>query len=293
MTFQLTHPKKMLFPSDKITKEDLLEYYLSVASLLLPLIKDHVITQHKFPSDIHHQGFIQKNIQAELPRKVKSTPVIKKENNQVIHMLLCNNKETLAYLVNQGCISLHSSLSKKEKPYCPDKLVFDLDPSTSDFEVVRKAAWTLKGVLNGELKLNTFLMTTGSKGLHIVIPIKPTMHFDQVREFAKKIAMLLCQREPKSYTIEVRKNKRGKKVFIDYLRNAYNQTSIAPYSVRALDGAPIAMPIRWEELCKLSCSQDFTLKNYKKKMKNNPWVSFNSKRQSLKWAMKELDKLLE
>lgn len=291
MSIHLKHLDKVLFPIDKITKEDLLVYYLNVAALMLPLVKNHPLTQHRFPDGIDKDGFIQKNINTSLS-KIKTVSVVKKENKE-ISMLLCNNKETLIYLVNQGCIAFHIALSRANNLDKPDKVVFDLDPSTKNFEKVKEAAFALKELLEVELKLKTFIMTTGSKGLHIIIPIKPLLHFDKVKEFSKKVAQFLCERNPQKFTIEIRKNKRKNKVFIDYLRNAYNQTSVAPYSVRALKGAPIAMPISWKDLKnKKMDSQCFCLKNYKKELlKISPWVGFNSTKQNLTTAIKKLEKL--
>ena len=157
---------------------------------------------------------------------------------QLQKLVLCNNKETLKYLANQACITPHIWLSRSDNLDCPDQMIFDLDPPGNDFSLVLEAARDLREVLEKGCKLKTFVMTTGSKGLHVVVPIKPAHTFDEVRNYAKEIAAFLVEQKMGKYRLNPRKTKRGRKLFIDYLRNGYAQTSVASYAVRSLDGAP-------------------------------------------------------
>lgn len=291
----LSNPDKIFFPKERITKQDILEYYLDVAHLILPLIKDRPITMHRYPSGITEKGFIQKNIPESVPKTLKTVQIKKKSSGEMTQ-LICQSKKALMYLVDIGCLTFHIPLSKTTHLNKPDRLIFDLDPSTKDFSKVKSAAFDLKEILEDELKLKTFVMTTGSKGLHIVIPIKPLLKFDEVRDFAKQVAQVLVSKNPKAYTIETRKAKRGRKVFIDYLRNGFAQTSVAPFSLRATDKASIAMPIDWKTLKKPFIKSDsFTLKQSKKYLQKNknPWLNLSQSSQNLSKAKKLLDKLVK
>jgi len=286
---EISHPDKVLFPKDKITKKDLIDYYQRVSSLMLPHLKDRPIIMQRYPNGIQKQGFIQKNISDFFPSWIQSISV-KRQAASKGELVLCQNKETLTYLANLASISLHTWLSKKSKIDCPDRIIFDLDPPKGRFDLVRQAARALREILEKELKLKTFIMTTGSSGLHVVVPIKPNTSFDEVRAFAKLVAKRICEENPKLFTIQIRKNQRRGRVFIDYLRNAYAQHAIAPYSARALKGAPIATPISWEELSKVQ-PQSFHLKNMPARIKKtNPWVSFYKSSKSIQSAIKKIAK---
>jgi len=272
-TVPLSHPDKVLFPKGKITKQELYDYYESVAKLMLPLIKNRPISMKRYPQGIKEEGFFQKNAPEGMPKWVKTVHVERRER-AAIDMVLCNDKATLLWLANQNCITPHIWLSKINKPDYPDLLVFDLDPpARKGFKVVVEAALLLKKILEKEYKLKTFVTTTGSKGLHVVVPIKPTRHYDEVREFAKAIAERLAEEYPTKYTVENRIAKRRGRLYIDVLRNAQGQTVMAPYSVRPLEGAPIATPLFWEELKDPSLkSTSFTIRNIHKRLKKNPWA---------------------
>lgn len=292
MAYQISSPSKGYFASPLITKADVVSYYAFVFKRMLPLIKDRAITLHKFPLGIGKEGFMQKNFTENLPLFMQ-TASVKKLDGSTIRMLLCNNLDSLKYMVNQGGFILHAALNKKEVAK-PDKIIFDFDPSTKNFAQVKEAAFMMKELLEQKLKLKCFVMTTGSKGLHVIVPISPRYSYEEIRAFAKKVAEHLCRLYPKKYTIEVRKNKRGKRIFLDYLRNSLGQTAIAPYSLRAIKKAPIAMPIFWKELEEKNFnSQSFTLLNVKEKMKGrkDPFAKINSIKQSLAFAKKALAKL--
>jgi bifunctional non-homologous end joining protein LigD len=242
---ELSHLDKVLFPDAAITKETLVDYYRAVAERMLPFLADRPVTMQRAPDGIEADGFYQKEIPGHFPEWVDRVTV-DKEGGTVTHVVV-SNQATLVYLANQGCITPHVWLSRRDEPHHPDRLVFDLDPPEDGFELVRAAARALRALL-GELRLAPYLMTTGGRGLHVVVPLDRSADFDRVRAFAKGIADLLAAREPKRFTTEVRKAKRGGRLFLDYLRNGYAQTSVPPFAVRARPGAPVAMTVGWEAL---------------------------------------------
>ena len=286
--FEITNKEKILFAKSKICKEDFVTYYKKIAKFILPLIKDRPLSLKRFPNGINHEMFFQKKVMDYYPKSIK-TVLVKREGKTPIKMPVITDLNSLLYIANQVG-EFHPWLCKIDKLNYPDRLIFDLDPGKGSFLKVIDAAKDLKKILD-DLKLPSFLMTTGSKGLHIVIPIKREKPFDEVRAFAKNIGTILVNKYPSKYTLETRKDKRKNKVFIDYLRNAFAQTAIAPYSVRALEKAPIATPINFKELNKNLNSQKFNLQNIFSR-KQNPFASLNSKNVSLKTAMKKVQKSL-
>ncbi len=286
---EITNKQKILFPKSKITKEEYVNYYKKIAKKILPFVKDRPLTLKRFPNGIQGIKFFQKQTMDYYPKWIKSVS-IKREGRDSIKMPVITNIDSLLYIANQVG-ELHPWLSKIDKLNYPDRLIFDLDPEKNSFFKVVTAAKDLKKVLDA-LKLPSFLMTTGSKGLHIIVPIKREKTFDEIRAFAKKIAQYLAIKYPTQYTVEVRKDKRKKRVFIDYLRNAFAQTAISAFSIRAIKSAPIATPITFQELNKDLNAQKFNVKNIFKRVKN-PMASLNSKAISIKNASKKIDELLK
>jgi bifunctional non-homologous end joining protein LigD len=278
---EITHPEKVLFPDDGITKGELIEYYHRIAGVMIPHIRDRPIIMHRFPEGIQSEGFYHQAIPEYAPDWVRRVTV-KKEGGTVTH-ILCNDAATLVYTANLGCISPHVWLSRKDKPEKPDRMIFDLDPAGNDFEPVRQGARLLKGLLD-EIGLVSFLKTTGSHGLHVVVPLKNTEDFDPVRDFAQGIAGIMTHREPEKFTTEQRKEKRKNRLFIDTLRNAYAHTAVAPYAVRALKGAPVAAPLFWQELDDPELgAQRYNIRNIFKRLEKDgdPWHSMERQAQSL------------
>ncbi len=276
MKIALSHPDKVLFPKSKITKQELWDYYAKVSKWMLPLIKNRPISMKRYPQGIKEEGFFQKNAPQGKPEWVKTIRV-EREERDTIDMVLCNDKSTLLWLANLDCITPHIWLSKIDKPDFPDRMIFDLDPpAKKNFKVVVEAALLLKEILEKKYKLKPFVTTTGSKGLHVVVPIKRTRHFDDVRAFAKQIAEQLVEAEPKKYTTESRIAKRRGRLYIDVVRNAKGQTVMAPYAVRPIEGAPIATPLFWKELedDRLK-STSFNIHNIDKRLKKNPWAGID------------------
>ncbi len=276
---KLSNQDKIYFPEKKISKGELIEYYEKIADRMLPHLKDRVITMKRYPDGIKKQGFFQKEVSDYFPEWIKTVKVKKKQGTG--NQLVCQNKETLMYIANQGCITPHIWLSKISKLEKPDKIVFDLDPSEKNFSDVKTAAFDLKKETK-KMKLNSFVMTTGSRGLHVIVPIKSETSFKKARAFARKTAEKTAENNPEKYTVEQRKNKRKGRVFLDFLRNSYAQTSVAPYSVRARTGAPVAVPIEWSELKNKNIKpQTFNIKNLFKKKKKDSWKKIYRKAKTL------------
>lgn len=256
----ISHADKILFPEAKISKLEMINYYDHIADKMLPYLKDRPLTLHRFPSGVESQGFYQKSISDYFPGFIKTISIKTEagENTQI----LCNSKKTLIYLANQGTISFHTWLSKSDKLYKPDKIVFDLDPAENSFEMVKKAAQITGDFLSSKNK-KPKLMTSGKHGFHVWYTQRRTQTFEELKPKLKAMAQELEHEFPELFTTEIRKNKRDGRVFIDYLRNAYAQTSVCPYSLRGNAEAGIATPLKWSELETIKSAHQYNLKNQK------------------------------
>jgi bifunctional non-homologous end joining protein LigD len=242
---KITRPEKTLFPEGGITKKDLIDYYNRIATWILPHIRGRPLSLERYPDGIDEPGFYQQDAPHYYPPWIKRITV-KKTGGTVKHVV-CNNAATLIYLANQACITPHIWLSRSNKLDYPDQMIFDLDPSGDTFELVKSAALSLKELLE-QLGLPAYLKTTGSRGLHIAVPLKRREDSESVRAFAREVAGILVSQEPEQRTMEQRKSNRRGRVFIDTNRNAYAQTVAPAYAVRARPGGPVSVPIDWSEL---------------------------------------------
>lgn len=248
-SFEISSTDKILFPKAGITKGELIRYYRKIAPAMLPHIENRPLTLHRFPDGIGRDGFYQQNMPDYFPDWIASHHAARAadgERDPVEH-IMGNNEASLAYLANQGTITLHAWLATAPRLHTPDRLVFDLDPPGEDFEPVRQAARWIVALME-RLGLQPFVMTTGSRGLHVVAPVTPELDFDALRDFARDMAKSLAGQHPDALTIEQRKKARRGRLYLDIMRIAYGQTSVAPYSVRALPGAPVATPLTLDEL---------------------------------------------
>jgi bifunctional non-homologous end joining protein LigD len=275
---------KVLFPESELTKGDLIDYYRRIADVALPHLRGRPVSMHRFPDGIGKDGFFQKNIPDYFPQWIERK-TLGKEGGSVTHVVV-SNAATLVYLADQGCITPHIGLSRVDRIDAPDRLVFDLDPSGDDFAKVQGAARKVKAVLD-ELAFDSFVQTTGSRGLHVVVPLDRKAGFDEVRRFARRLAEHLAGRYPDELTVEQRKAARGARVFVDYLRNGYAQTAVAPYAVRAIEGAPVAAPLTWPEALAESMSpRKYTIQNIFRRLaqKEDPWAGIDRKASSIAHA---------
>lgn len=286
---ELTNESKQMYPGG-ISKLDLVEYYERVADRLLPHLEGRPLTLRRFPDGIEGEGFFQKRRGEYFPDSIKSAAVPSSEAD--LDQVVCGNRATLIYLVNQGAIELHPLLSRVGSLARPDVAIFDLDPGAQqDFRHVRRAARALKQVLD-ELGIRCYAKTTGSRGIHVVVPLRAELEFDEVRDLAKAIAETVEAHEPDLATTAVRKNARGGRLFIDILRNGYAQTAVAPYSLRAIPGAPVAMPIAWEALDSDIDARSVTIANIESWLgAPDPWNGMYRRRQSLAARRRTIESL--
>jgi bifunctional non-homologous end joining protein LigD len=246
----------------------------------------------RFPEGIGRPGFYAKETPDYFPDWIERVEVEVLETGEKQPQVVVNNAATLVYLADQATITLHTWLSRAGRLDRPDKLIFDLDPPES-FEDARAAARSLRALLD-ELALTAYVMTTGGRGLHIGVPLDGRDDFDTVRAFARRAADLLAAREPERLTTETRKRARHGRLFLDYLRNGYAQTSVPPFTVRARPNAPVATPLSWDELDDPDLnSQRFTLRTLPRRLEEvgDPWADFYTRGQSLDEAKARLDQI--
>jgi len=279
---RITHPGKTLFPDDGVTKEELVDYYRRVATWMLPHMRGRPVAMERYPNGIDKPGFFQKDASPYFPDWIRTATV--KKTGGVVHHVICDDAATLVYLATQACVTPHVWLSRVDKLTYPDQMVFDLDPSGGSFEMVKSTAESLKAVLD-DVGLPSFVKTTGSRGLHVAVPLKRTEEFDVVRGFARKLAALVVSQAPRQRTLELLKSQRRGRVFVDTNRNAYAQTMAPAFAVRARRGAPVSCPIDWSELQKRDLRPDgTTIRNVFDRLEKtgDPWRSFRRHSVSLK-----------
>jgi len=267
----ISHPGKVLFPADGISKADLAAYYRDVAGLMVPHVRARPVSLQRFNNGIEAGGFFQKNLARGRPDWVKSVRVGKR-GGSLVHAL-ANDAATRVWLANHHCITPHVWTARADRRERPDRMVFDLDPEgDDDFTLVRRTARELGDILR-ESGVEPFAMTTGSRGIHVVVALRRRYGFDKVRAAAVAVAEQLVARRPRDLTMEFYKRKRDGRLFVDVNRNAYAATSVPPYAVRPKPGAPVATPLRWEELeDRRLRAQRYTLRNVLDR-EGDPWES--------------------
>ncbi|MFE7270495.1 non-homologous end-joining DNA ligase [Streptomyces sp. NPDC057623] len=292
-TVEVKRVDKVLFPGDgeakEYTKGDLVDYYRSVAEFMLPHLRGRPLMLERHPDGVDGPRFMQKNTPDHYPEWITRVEVAK-EDGTVRHTV-CDDVATLVHLADQACITLHRWLSRTDRIDFPDRMVFDLDPADDDFGQVREAAgWV--GELLDSLKLPSALMTTGSRGLHVVVPLKGDQDFDQVRAFARDVADTLVEAHPDRLTTAARKKDRGDRLYLDVQRNAYAQTAVAPFTVRPRPGAPVATPLTWAELDDPDLdARRWTIADAVDQARTNPWAGVMSRPRALGPARRRLDAL--
>lgn len=265
---------KTLFAGEGITKGDVIDYYRDVAEHLLPHIEDRALTLQRFPDGLDEDGFYQQQVPEHFPDWIHTRSLPRADGSERIEHILCNDTASLVYLANLATISIHRWLSRAPRFTRPDSLVFDLDPAGDDFTPVRDAARRVAELMEA-LDVTPFVMTTGSRGLHVIAPLAPELDFDAVREIAMGMAAHLAEKHPETLTTEQRKNKRRGRLYLDVMRNAYGQTAVAPYSLRARPGAPVATPLSLDELDRHDLGpRDYRIGNIFRRLAqtDDPWA---------------------
>ena len=283
---EISKPDKVLFPDVGLTKLGLATYYDAVADVMLPHLRGRPVNMQRFPDGIDAMAFYEKKVPSHFPDWVHTVEVHTEDGTQ--RQVVVDDRRTLVYLAQQACLTPHTWLCTTKALEEPDQLVFDLDPSDDDLAKVRRAT-RLVGRLLDDLGLTTYLKTTGSRGYHVLVPLRPALGFDDVRGFARRCAEVLVEREPDLLTLEQRKAKRGDRVYVDIGRNAYGQTAVPAYAVRARPGAPVSTPITWAELGRVAPAQ-FTVTSVRRRLARRacPWRDVRRHAQGLAKAGKKL-----
>lgn len=292
MRVDISRPEKVMFPDSGITKGDLAEYYRRISKYMLPHIKGRPISMQRFPDGIEGHGFFHKDVPDHFPQWIARVQAAKR-GGSVTHAV-ADDAATLVYLAGQACITPHVWLSRAPDLEHPDRAVFDLDPSGGHFAEIRRAARRL-GELLEALGLAPFVMTTGSRGLHVWVPLRPRGGFDEVRAFARGVAQALIRRYPQALTLEARKQKRGNRILIDVMRNGWAQTAVPPFAVRPRAGAPVATPLRWRELSDARLQPDrYNLGNIGARLARggDPWGGMSRRARELDGPRRRLQRLL-
>jgi bifunctional non-homologous end joining protein LigD len=268
----LSHPEKVLYPEQGITKRALAEYYDAVAEWTLPHVVNRPISLVRCPAGRAKKCFFQRHAGSGLPPQLSEVPIEGFGEDQAF--LFITNVSGLIALVQMGVLEMHPWGSRVDNPMKPDRIIFDLDPGAGlAFADVISAAKELRTFLK-ELGLVSFLKTTGGKGLHIVVPIARRYSWPDVKSFAKRVGELMTQRSPERYLTRISIAERRGKIFIDYLRNDPTSTAVGPYSTRAREGAPVATPLAWDELTPKLDPKVFDINSVPKrlaKLKSDPW----------------------
>ncbi len=277
---------KVLWPDEGRTKLDLATYYAAVAPAMGRHLAGRPVSMQRFPDGIGGPSFYEKKVPAHFPSWVHTAEVRTADGPQ--RQVLVEDAASLVYLADQACVTPHTWLATVADLDHPDQMVFDLDPRGDPAEAgegglrrVRRAT-RLVGELLDDLGLTSYLKTSGSRGYHVLVPLRPAEDFDTVRAFARACAERLADAEPDLLTVEQRKDKRGERIFVDVLRNGYGQTVVPPYAVRGRPGAPVSTPLRWDELSRVAPGgHDMDSVRRRLAQRADPWADLRRRAQAL------------
>ncbi|WP_428328526.1 DNA ligase D [Mucilaginibacter sp.] len=289
---KITHLNKVFWKDEGITKGELINYYRDMADWILPYLKDKPISMRRQPNGTEDPGFFQKDTDtAHLPDFIKTEPLYSESNDKNINYIIGDDAATLLYMVNMGCIEINPWLSSYKKPENPDFVVIDLDPHDVPFSQAVEAALKTKEVFD-RMKLNVFIKTSGSKGLHIYCYLGAKYDYDFVKMFAEYVANMIHNELPDTTSVERSPAKRKNKIYIDFLQNRRGQTIACPYSVRPKPGATVSTPLHWHEVTDSLKLSDYTIFNIKERVNkiDNPWKDLTKNKADLKKALELLKK---
>ena len=272
----ISHPDRVVFPDPGLTKLDVAEYYEAVAGLMVPYLARRALTVIRCPDGIGSQCFFQKHVTPSVPKAVAKARVKGADGKTIVYPVV-DTPEGLVAMVQNGAVEFHVWGSRVGAIETPDVLVFDLDPAPDvPWRRVREAARALRDELEAR-GLESFLRTSGGKGLHVVVPYTSRAQWPRAGAFAREVVEALVAREPAKYTATMSKAKRGGKVFVDHFRNGRGATSVTSYSLRSRPGAPVALPIRWDELGKVRAGNEWTAGRVLRRLQardEDPWRDF-------------------
>ena len=283
----ITHPDKVLFPADGITKGELAAYYETIAPAMLPHIRGRPVTMERFHRGIGEKGFFQKDVSTGFPEWLQRVEVPKKGGT--VNHPLADDTRSLLWLANQNSITPHVWAGRVPDLWHPDLCVFDLDPSEEQPEILRAVALHLYDFLL-ELGLESWVKTSGSKGFHIVVPLDGSADYQDAGRFANAVGAAMVRRDAKHLTQEFSKADRGGRILVDTGRNAYHATFAAAYAVRARPGAPVSAPCTWEEVKNGAGPGSFTLREMPARIAaaGDIWSDMLERGQSLNGAIERL-----
>jgi bifunctional non-homologous end joining protein LigD len=277
----LTHPDRVLFPGLSITKADLAAYYESVAEAMLPHLADRPLMLVRCPAGFGKPCFYQKHPAGTIPESLRRVPI--KEKGKTENYVIAEDLPGLISLVQISALEVHVWGSRYEHLEKPDRIVFDLDPGSGvAWSAVIDAAQDVRERLS-KIGLTGFVKTTGGKGLHVVVPVRPVADWDEVKLFAETMAAEVVSSAPDRYVGKMTKSLRANRIYVDYLRNGRGATSVAAYSARARPQATVSMPLSWRQLPKTSDPADFTIQTVPAMLRHsrNPWKGFFDVKQKL------------
>jgi bifunctional non-homologous end joining protein LigD len=288
----VSHPDKVFWPEEGYTKLDLIEYYNAIFLKLAPYVKDRILTLERCPDGMGGECFFQKQIPKGMPPGTPTKRIAHEANaGEFTDYVVGGSLVTQLALVNLGCIAVHVMASRAASPRQPDWICFDLDPESGKFADAARAGMHVKAALD-ELKLVGFPKTSGSRGMHVLVPIRTGPDADEVLAFAESFVARVAAAHPDELTVEHSVAARGDRVYLDPFRNGFGQTVVAPYSVRRREHAPISTPLDWSEVKPSLVPANYNLGNFHKRFRGSgPWENFFSTRQSLKDAMGALKRL--
>jgi bifunctional non-homologous end joining protein LigD len=285
---KITNPSKIYFPKDSLTKADIIAYYDSMAEIMLPYLKDRPQSLNRFPNGIEEKSFYQKNLE-EHPSWIKTIPLYSASEDKTIHYVLCQDKQTLLYLANLGCIEINVWNSRIQHLDNPDYLVIDLDPQGVPFDKVIEAALLVRDVLE-KSEIPSFPKTSGATGMHIYIPLAAKYSTEIVRKFAEIVAHIVHDRAPDWTSIVRNPSKRQGRLYLDFLQNREGQTMAAPYSIRPRRKAPVSTPLYWDEVTAQLTPETFTIKNILKRIEEvgDPWKDIFNQSTDIEKSLRSL-----
>ncbi len=288
---ELTHLDKVFWPKEGYTKRDLINYYRGMAERILPYLKGRPQALNRHPDGIEGESFFQKNLVQSPPPWVKTVKVRSESGDKTVRYLVCENKDTLLYEVNLGCIELNVWNSSLPHLGSPDYLVLDFDPLETSFRHVVEAVRAAKEVLD-KVALPAFVKTSGATGMHIYIPLEPRFSHEQARETAHLLCLMVNQRHPDLTSLERSPSKRKGRIYLDFLQNRKEATVAAPYALRPREGAPVSMPLEWKEVTDKLDPLEFNIRTAPKRLarKGDAWRDFFKKRVNLNAALKRLSR---
>jgi bifunctional non-homologous end joining protein LigD len=270
----ITHPERVLWPDPEITKQQLVDHYISVGDLIVPELEDRLLTLKRAPGGIDGEIFFQKNAPKYTPEWIRTEVVPAPSAKRDVSYLVCDSVDTLIWIANQSGVELHVCLDRVSKRGKPDLLVFDLDPIEGRFDLAVEGAFVVRKLLQ-RMGLEPLVKTTGGKGVHVYVRLERRYPFQQVHQFAMEVGQLATQKAEALLTLEFKKSDRSDRVLIDVHRNGPGATIVAPFSPRARAGGPISLPVTWSKLAKVQ-PEDFNLLNAKKHLKSRGVEEFKA-----------------